>query len=90
MPGVYEKSIDITLDKNVLTIEGNVEPVDLEGYSLEYAEYESGDYHRSFTLTNEIDRDKIEANVKDGVLRIKLPKVAPLVAKKITLTYSQV
>jgi HSP20 family molecular chaperone IbpA len=86
MPGVDENSLEITLDKNVLTIDGFVEPEWSEKYDLVYAEYEVGDFHRRFTLSNEIDRDKIEARVKDGVLRLYLPKIGPAQARKISVT----
>ena len=85
MPGVDESSVDITLDKNLLTIKGYVEEDLPEGYSLAYAEYEIGDYERSFTLSDEIDREHIEAEVKDGVLRLRLPKAEPAMAKKIAV-----
>lgn len=85
MPGVDEKSVDITLEKNVLTINGYVEPDEPENYSLAYAEYDVGDYQRSFTLSNEIDLEKIEATVKNGVLKLRLPKIGPAKAKKITV-----
>lgn len=76
MPGVGKDAVDITLEKNVLTLKGAVEFTQPDNYSLAYTEYEVGDYERSFTLSNEIDRDNIEAAMKDGVLRITLPKVA--------------
>ena len=85
MPGVDEKSVDITLEKNVLTINGYVEPVQPDNYSLAYAEYEAGDFQRNFTLSNEIDQDKIEATVKNGVLRLYLPKAGPAKTRKITI-----
>lgn len=85
MPGVDEKAIEITLEKNILTIDGYVEPEGSDKYDLAYAEYEVGDYHRRFTLSNEIDRDKIEATVKDGVLRLRLPKSEGAKAKKIAV-----
>ena len=85
MPGVGEKSVDITLEKNVLTINGYVEPVQPDNYSLAYAEYEAGDFQRSFTLSNEIDQDKIEATVKNGMLRLYLPKAGPAKTRKITI-----
>jgi HSP20 family molecular chaperone IbpA len=85
MPGVDENSVEITLEKNVLTITGNVDLVQPEDYSLAYAEYEEGDYERSFTLSNEIDLNRIEAMVKDGVLRLHLPKIGEAKTKKIAV-----
>jgi len=85
MPGVDEDAIDITLEKNVLTINGLVEENNPDNYSLVYAEYQTGDFQRSFTLSNEIDRDKIEATVKNGVLRLYLPKAEPAKTRKITV-----
>ncbi|HQE93348.1 MAG TPA: Hsp20/alpha crystallin family protein [Anaerolineae bacterium] len=81
MPGVDEKSLDITLEDDVLTINGYVEASYPEGYGLSYGEYRVGDYQRSFTLSNKIDRNKIEATVKDGVLRLYLPKAEPATRK---------
>jgi HSP20 family protein len=83
MPGVEQKSIDITVEQDVLTIEGRVEPLIPEGYDLTYCEYEIGDFQRSFTLTDTIDRDKIEAAFKNGVLKLRLPKAEPAKPKKI-------
>ncbi len=88
VPGVDENSVEITLEKSVLAIDGYIEPQVLEGYTLAYAEYEVGDYHRSFKLSNQIDLDGIEATVKDGVLRLLLPKVGPAKTKKIAVKAS--
>jgi HSP20 family protein len=85
MPGVDESSLDITLENNVLTINGCVEPLELEGYTLTYAEYREGDYVRSFRLSDEIDREGIEATLKDGVLRLSLPKVTEARTRKIAV-----
>ncbi|HET6490667.1 MAG TPA: Hsp20/alpha crystallin family protein [Syntrophales bacterium] len=85
MPGVDEKSIDITLEKNVLTLTGRVEPETHEGYVAAYTEYEAGDYERAFTLSDEINRDGIEASVKNGVLRLTLPKAEPVKLRKINV-----
>lgn len=86
MPGVDETSVDITLEKNLLTITGSVEPIPLEGYSLAYTEYDVGDYQRAFTISDEVDRDKIDAAVKNGVLKITLHKAEQAKAKKIAIT----
>jgi len=85
MPGVDEQSVDITLDKNVLTIYGTVEPEIPEHHRLAFAEYGVGDYQRVFTLTDEIDREKIQASVKNGVLKLVLPKAETAKTRKIAV-----
>ena len=85
MPGVDEKSIDVTLEGGVLTIQGAVELRWPEKHSLIYAEYRVGDYERSFTLSDRIDQGGIEATVKHGVLRLHLPKAQPE-TRKISVT----
>ena len=83
IPGADQDSIEITLEKNILTIEARIvteKPVD---FSLTYAEYGVGDFKRKFTLSNEIDKDRINAVVKDGVLSLKMPKAGPAKAQKI-------
>jgi HSP20 family molecular chaperone IbpA len=77
MPGVDETSVDIMLENDVLTINGYIEPVEPEGYQLAHAEYRVGDYERRFTLSNKIDQERIEAAMKNGVLRLHLPKALP-------------
>ena len=88
MPGVDENSVDISLEKNVLSINGYVESKQPDNYALAYAEYEVGDYERRFTLSDEIDRDNIEATVKNGVLRLYLPKAGPAKTRNITVKAS--
>ena len=83
MPGVKEDAVDITLEKNVLTIQGGVETPAREGYRLTYGEFEIGDYERSFVLSAGVDRDKIQAKMKDGVLHLLLPKSSEMAARKI-------
>ncbi len=74
IPGADENSIDITLEKNVLTIDAEVHAEKPQDYSLTYAEYGIGGFRRKFNLSNEIDQEKIVAEVKDGVLKLILPK----------------
>ena len=85
VPGSNEKTVDITLEKNVLSITAYVEPAIPSGFDIAYAEYEEGDYQRSFRLSDKIDRDKIEAVVSNGVLRLRLPKAQEARIKKIAI-----
>jgi HSP20 family molecular chaperone IbpA len=85
MPGVDEESVEITLENDVLTINGFVEPWEPEGLGLAFAEYQVGDYQRAFSLSNQVDRDGIEAVVKDGVLRLHLPKITEARTRKIAI-----
>lgn len=83
MPGVDESGVDILLEKKELKISGFVKPFEPEGFQLAYQEYAVGDYERSFTLSEEIDRNRIEAKMKDGVLQLHLPKAPEFKTRKI-------
>jgi HSP20 family molecular chaperone IbpA len=85
MPGVDENSVDITLEKNILKISGFAQPQAPENFSPAYAEYRFGNYERTFALSDEVDRDKIEATVKNGVLRLVMPKAEAAKTRKITV-----
>jgi len=86
IPGADENTIDIELEKNILTINAVIPETKYQGYSLKYSEYATGNYRRSFTLSNEINRDGIEAVVKNGVLKLTLPKSKESLPRKITVT----
>jgi len=83
LPGVLEKDLHITLENDVLTLEGTAQPRNRPGYSPVHQEYNLGDYRRVFTLATEVDRDKIEATLNAGVLRLVLPKSEPMRARRI-------
>ena len=85
LPGVDQEGIEVTLEKNVLTLRGAVKSHAPEGYSLAYSEYAVGNYERAFTVSNDIDRQGIEAVVKDGVLKLTLPKAKHAVMQKIAV-----
>jgi len=74
LPGVSEKSLVIQLDDNVLSLQARVEPSPPEGARLIHAEFPAGEYYRSFILSDEVDRGRITAELRQGVLRLTLPK----------------
>jgi HSP20 family protein len=86
LPGVDQSSVDITVEKNILTIKGSSQLEVPAGMSLSYAEFKVGDYQRRFALPNEVDKDGIAASMKNGVLKLVLPKSAGAKLRKITVT----
>ena len=90
LPGVDEKSVDITLEKNVLTINAYPANIQPEGYSMVYSEFGMGDYQRRFVISNEIDQGNIEASVRNGVLHLRLPKAGPAKTRKIAVRASRI
>jgi HSP20 family protein len=85
LPGVGPDAVEVLLERNVLTIRGRTEDRPPEGFSPNYREYRPADFERSFTLSDELDAGRIEAQVKDGVLRLFLPKVGPAQTKRIQI-----
>lgn len=85
MPGVAQPNVEISVENNVLTVKGSARIEDFAGRSLVYSEYGVGDYARSFTLSDDVDRENISASIKDGVLKVSIPK-AKNVSKKISVS----
>lgn len=85
MPGVGPDYVDITLENRVLTIRGRVEPMQSENLQLAYAEYGEGDFERAFTLSEDFDPDRIEAEMRNGILTLTLPRAAESQPKRIAV-----
>ncbi|MDR3553390.1 MAG: Hsp20/alpha crystallin family protein [Syntrophobacteraceae bacterium] len=84
MPGVPIEKIDIDLDSDQLTIRGTVDQEEVKGKVI-FKEFTYGDYYRQFSLSSDIDRAKIQASTKDGVLKLVLPKAEAAKPRKITV-----
>ncbi len=85
MPGVDKGAVDIRLEKGVLTVKGTVDAAKYEALQPIYAEYNVGNFIRTFTVSTKIDSGAISASMADGVLSVNLPKAAEAVAKRIAV-----
>jgi HSP20 family molecular chaperone IbpA len=88
MPGVKAGDLNIDLHENVLTLDGSVKSPEGADEVDVLMEYRTGKYHRQFTLSQVIDQAKIDAELKDGVLRLRLPKVEAATPRKIAVKSS--
>ena len=80
MPGVGAGGLDVVTEGDELIIHGRVErPVS----PPDYQEFDLGDYHRAFALTEDLDTNGISATLRDGVLRVEIPKSPGVQPKKI-------
>ena len=86
MPGVDEQSLNVHLDNGVLTIEGQVDVKQYENLQPVYTEYNVGNYVRRFTLSNDVDTDRITARMRNGVLDLDIPKAERAKPRKITVS----
>lgn len=83
VPGVPRDGLDIRVDGETLTLEGRVAQDTPEGLEAVYAEVRVPRYRRAFTLSRELDASSIQANLKDGVLTLRIPKQAHAQPRRI-------
>jgi HSP20 family protein len=84
IPGVSPEDVDLRYEGGELVLRGRVKPRHRdEDFALQ--EYEEGDYYRAFSIHESIDAGKIEAECKNGVLMVHLPKVERARPKQITV-----
>ena len=84
LPGVEMKDLDITITGSALTLKG-VRKIESEVPDEKYYRRErgAGPFGRSLELPHKVDTDKVEAVLKDGVLKIRLPKAAEVLPRRI-------
>lgn len=86
MPGVPREQLELKVEGDTLLLEGSAQPRTPEGLQPLYAEVRVPRYRRSFTLSRELDSTRIEANLKDGVLKLRIPKHAHAQPRRIAVT----
>ena len=88
MPGVPPDAVDVDLEGDELSIEGRVRTEDYKDLRPLHVEYAVGGFYRTFTLGESVDREGIKAQMKNGVLVLKLPKAARARARRIAVETS--
>ena len=86
MPGVTKERVSIDLQGDVLRIEGQIDFSQYKGMEPVYTEYNVGHYVRAFSLPSKTDREKIAAQLEDGVLTLTLPKVLEAQPRRISIS----
>lgn len=88
MPGVSKERLNVQADRNGLSIEGDVSIDIPSGMQALYADVQATRFRRTFTLSGELDTDRIEAQLKDGVLTLQIPKRAEFQRRRIEVQAS--
>ena len=83
LPGVSREGLGVRVDGDSLFIEGTAATVGPENMELIYGEAQFPSYRRQFTLSRELDASRIEASLKDGVLRLSIPKLEEAKPRRI-------
>ncbi|AXQ28807.1 Hsp20/alpha crystallin family protein [Solimonas sp. K1W22B-7] len=88
VPGVDPATIELTLEKGVLTISGSrAQAAEAAGVERRRVERPTGNFHRRFALPDTVDADAVSASNRNGVLEITIPKRPQAQARKISVTH---
>ena len=83
MPGVSSENVELTVEKGTLTVTGKADPEE-QGNAV-YRETHIGDYRRVFSLNESVDTEHVSADMKAGVLTVRIPKPEKAKPKRITV-----
>jgi HSP20 family protein len=85
LPGATDRNLHVQLEDNVLSLYARIDSPAPEGARVLHEEYRLGDWERSFILSDEVDREGITADLKNGVLRLFLPKAERARVRRIEI-----
>jgi HSP20 family protein len=74
MPGVGKENVNVMVENDIITVEGQIDFSKYEGIQPVYTEYNVGNYVRSFQLSSKIEQGSMSAELKNGVMTLVLPK----------------
>jgi HSP20 family protein len=84
MPGARLEDIDLRYENAELVLRGKVQPTEVKGHAI-FSEYDVGDFYRVFQVHETIDASKINAEFKNGVLTVHLPKQEQVKPKQVPI-----
>ncbi|MCH4271600.1 Hsp20/alpha crystallin family protein [Kerstersia gyiorum] len=85
LPGVTKEGLNLHVDGDTLTIEGNIALALAEGAVATHVEVNAQNYRRAFTLSRELDADKVQASFEAGVLQLRVPKAEHAQPRKVEI-----
>jgi HSP20 family molecular chaperone IbpA len=85
LPGVPKDKLNLEIEAETLTIAGEIALAVPEGMEATHAEVGMARYHRVFSLSKELDTEKVKAEFANGVLKLRIPKVEHAQPKKIEI-----
>jgi HSP20 family molecular chaperone IbpA len=85
LPGVPKDKLNLRVEGDTLSIEGEVALAVPQGMEASHAEVQVARYRRAFTLSKELDADKVSAEFNHGVLRLRIPKAEHAQPRKIAV-----
>jgi HSP20 family molecular chaperone IbpA len=85
LPGVSKDKLGLRVDGDQLTIEGEMALPVSKDMAAVHAEVTRSRYHRAFTLSKELDADKVQAELSHGVLRVRIPKAAHAQPRRVSV-----
>ena len=86
LPGVPKEKLHLQVEAGTLTIDAELELTLPEGLQSSHTEVGRGRFHRTFTLSPELDPDKVSAELSNGVLRLSIPKAEHAKPRRITIS----
>lgn len=86
LPGVTADSLDLQVQDKRLTLYGRVRQSPGAAVRVLHQEYQMGDFLRSFILSDEVDHERIQAKLNNGVLRVELPRAARAKPRRIDVS----
>lgn len=86
LPGVSRERLNVRVERDTLAIEGELSLPLPEGMQASHAEIEQARYRRRFTLSKELEADKIGAELSNGLLRVRIPKAERAQPRRIAVT----